>query len=129
MNTRSSTESELVGADEAIGPMLWTGLFLKAQGYALKENVLCQDNRSAILLETNGRKSAGKRSRHLNIWYFFVADQQAKGHIKVEHCPTDDMWGDHHTKPTHGAKFKKFRDLIMNLPVQAQLMLLGCLSD
>jgi hypothetical protein len=128
INTRSSTEAELVTADEAIGPMLWTGHFLEAQGYPLKENILYQDNRSAILLETNGRKSAGKRSRHLNIRYFFVADQVEKGHIRVDYCPTDDMWGDYHTKPTHGAKFKKFRDLIMNLPVQAQLMLLGCLK-
>ena len=82
-----------------------------------------------MLLETNGRKSAGKRSRHLNIRYFFVADQQAKGHLSIEYCPTDEMTGDYHTKPTHGAKFKGFRQDIMNLPsLASQLMMIGCVG-
>jgi hypothetical protein len=70
MNTRSSTEAELVAADEVAGTMIWAKLFLQAQGYSVSENVLYQDNRSAILLEKIGRKSASKRSRHLNIRFF-----------------------------------------------------------
>jgi hypothetical protein len=76
INTRSSTEAELVGADDIVGPMLWTRRFLECQGYPVKDNVLFQDNKSAILLESNGHKSAGKHSRHLNIRYFFIADQK-----------------------------------------------------
>ena len=129
LNTRSSTEAEVVGADDMVGPMLWTGRFLEAQGYPLQQNILCQDNKSAILLETNGRQSAGKRSRHLDIRYFFVADQQDKGHISIEYCPTDEMVGDCHTKPLTGAKFKKFRQQIMNLPLAAQLCMLQVLRD
>jgi hypothetical protein len=129
LNTRSSTEAEIVGADDMVGPMLWTGRFLEAQGYPLKQNVMYQDNQSAILLETNGRKSAGKRSRHLDIRYFFVADQQNKGHITIEYCPTDEMIGDYHTKPLHGAKFQKFRQQIMNLPLAAQLLMLKVMRD
>ena len=30
MNTRSSTEAEVVAADESVGPMIWTKLFLEA---------------------------------------------------------------------------------------------------
>jgi hypothetical protein len=75
LNTRSSTEAELVAADEVAGTMIWAKLFLQAQGYSVSENVLYQDNRSAILLEKNGRKSASKRYRHLNIRMFFVTDQ------------------------------------------------------
>jgi hypothetical protein len=60
MNTRSSKEAELVAADEVAGNMIWANLFLQAQGYSVSENVLCQDHRSAILLEQNGRKSASK---------------------------------------------------------------------
>jgi hypothetical protein len=67
MNTRSSTEAELVAADDVVGSMVWTKNFLESQGYPVENNVLYQDNRSAILLESNGRQSAGKRSRHLNI--------------------------------------------------------------
>ena len=65
MNTRSSTE--VVATDEIISPMIWTQLFLEAQGYPVKENIFYQDNKSAMLLETNGCKSAGKCLHHLNI--------------------------------------------------------------
>ena len=126
MNTRSSTEAEVVAADEAVGPMLWTKLFLEAQGYPVKENILFQDNQSAMLLEKNGRKSAGKRSRHLNIRFFFVTDQKAKGNIDIAYCPTDEMTADYMTKPLHGQKFTTFRQEIMNLPFAAQLMMWAC---
>jgi hypothetical protein len=47
-----------------------------------------QDNMSAILLEKNGRKSAGKRSRHLNICYFFLTDIKEQGWLNIKYCPT-----------------------------------------
>jgi hypothetical protein len=53
LNTRSSTEAELVGADDAMGMILWTRLFLEAQGYHVRDTKLYQDNQSAILLEQN----------------------------------------------------------------------------
>ena len=128
INTRSSTEAELVAADDAAGPLLWTRRFLECQGYN-KDHILYQDNQSAILLESNGRKSAGKRSRHINIRYFFITDMKEKGLISIKYCPTDDMLGDFMTKPLHGSKFKGFRNRIMNLPptTAAQLMMIGCL--
>ena len=66
MNTRSPTKVEVVAADEIVSPMISTLLFLEALGYPVKENILYQDNKSAILLKTNGH-SAGKCSHHLNI--------------------------------------------------------------
>ena len=127
LNTRSSTEAEVVGADDAVGPMVWTRRFMEEQGYPPERSILYQDNKSAILLETNGRASAGKRSRHLNIRYFYVADQRDKGLIEIIYCPTDQMTGDYMTKPLHGAKFADFRQQIMNLPVAAQLMMAAVL--
>ncbi len=35
--------------------------------------------RSAMLLETNGQASSSKLTRHIEIWYYNVADQVAKG--------------------------------------------------
>jgi hypothetical protein len=128
MNSRSSTEAELIASDEVVGPMLWTRLFLEAQGYPIRENVLYQDNKSAILLEKNGRQSAGKRSRHLNIRMFFVKDQQEQGRISIQYCPTDRMIGDYMTKPLHCKKFEEFRKLIMNLPCAVQLMMAACVA-
>ena len=70
--------------------ILWTKLFLEAQGYKVMENILYQDNKSAILLESNGRRSSSKRTRALNIRYFFLTDQVEKGNVSIEYCPTDN---------------------------------------
>jgi hypothetical protein len=86
---------------------------MEHQGIDVTSNILLQDNKSAILLEKNGAKSAGKRSRALNVRYFFLADQVDKGNLTVEYRPTDDMIADYMTKPLQGYKFKKFRDVIM----------------
>ena len=116
INTQSSTESEVVALDDLVGPALWTRYFLEEQGYEVKDNILLQDNQSAIRLETNGRASAGKRSRHMNIRYFFVTDQVNKNLASISYCPTDDMDSDYHTKPLQGKKFHKFRARIMGFP-------------
>ena len=92
--------------------MLWTKLFTEAQGYPVENNIVYQDNKSSILLEKNGRDSAGKRSRAINIRYFFMTDQVKKGNVTIEYCSTDDMWGDFMSKPLQGEKFRKFRSLI-----------------
>jgi hypothetical protein len=128
MNTWSLTEAEVVAADEVVGPMLWTRRFLEAQGYMITGNVLFQDNQSAMLLESNGRKSAGKRSRHLDIRFFFVTDHKERGLISIEFCPTEQMTADYMTKPLHGTKFEQFRQEIMNLPLSthAQLVMWHC---
>ena len=115
MNTRSSTEAELVGVDDLMPSILWTRLFLKEQGYAVKENIVFQDNTSAILLEKNGKASSSKRTKHINIHYFFVTDMIKKDMLDVHWCPTEDMVGDFWTKPTQGALFRKHRDLIMGV--------------
>jgi hypothetical protein len=115
LNTRSSTEAELVGADDSSTLILWTRLFLEAQGIKIDENVLYQDNKSAILLEQNGKKSSSKRTRALNIRYFFVTDQIEKGNVSVEYCPTGSMIADYMTKPLQGKQFKKFKDDIMGI--------------
>ena len=113
LNTRSSTEGEFVGVDDVIAKVLWTRLFLEEQGYEIEKNVLYQDNKSAILLEKNGKRSSGKRTRAINIRYFFVTDQIEKGLVSVEYCPTGEMIADYLTKPLQGKLFEKFRNLIM----------------
>ena len=60
LNTKSSTEAELVGVSEYLPFNIWLRMFLKEQGYDLDENILYQDNRSAILMEKNGRLSSSQ---------------------------------------------------------------------
>ena len=115
LNTKSSTESELVGADDSMPYILWTRYFLQEQGYTVGKPILYQDNKSAILLEENGEKSSSKRTRHINIRYFFITDRVKNGELTVEYCPTDEMLGDFFTKPLQGAKFFDFRNKVLNL--------------
>ena len=94
LNTRNTCKSELVGADDMSVLILWTKLFLEELGYTIEKNILEQDNKAAILLETNDRKSAGKRNRALNVRYFFLTDQIERDNVAVEYCPTDKIIGD-----------------------------------
>jgi hypothetical protein len=113
LNTKSSTEAEIVGTDDCMPQMLWTLYFLEAQGYKIENNILYQDNKSSILLETNGRGSSGKRTRHIDVRYFFIADRVKSGQIRIEHCPTGIMIADYFTKALQGALFVKLRNMIM----------------
>jgi Reverse transcriptase (RNA-dependent DNA polymerase) len=81
INTKSSCEAELVGVDDALPMVLWTVQFLKAQGFEVADNVVYQDNQSSILLEKNGTRSSGRRTRHLNIRYFFITDRVDKKEV------------------------------------------------
>jgi hypothetical protein len=115
INTTSSTEAEVVGVHENMPSILWMRYFLEAQGYPLKLTKVHQDNLSGKQLETNKRASSSKRTRHMNIRYFFVADVQKRQHITIDYCPTDEMIGDFFTKPVGGSKFRRFRNIIMNI--------------
>ncbi len=113
LNTHSSTESEIVAVDDLIPQILWTHLFMMAQGFIVRDNILYQDEKSAMLLDTNGRSLSSKRTRHIKIRYYYVADQIAKGDLRVVWCPTDKMIADFLTKPLQGKAFVKFRYLLM----------------
>jgi hypothetical protein len=93
----------------------WTRYFMKARGYGVKGNVLFQDNKSSILLEKNGKASSSKRTKHINIRYFFITDRVCKEEVSVVWCPTGDMIGDYATKPLQGALFWKFRDQLIGV--------------
>jgi hypothetical protein len=116
INTKSSTEAELVGVNDVLPQALWTKYFLKEQGYGCDECIINQDNTSAMLLEKNGRSSSSKRTRHINIRYYFIADKIKNGEVKVQYCKTGDMVADFFTKPLQGLQFTTFRNYIMNVP-------------
>jgi len=115
LNTKSSTEAELVAVDDALPQIIWAKNFLTAQGFAVTDNVVFQDNQSTILLERNGRRSSGKRTRHIDIRYFTVTDRITRGEMRVEYCPTSDMLADLFTKPLQGSLFRRLRDLVLNI--------------
>ena len=115
INAKSSTEAELIGVADVLPQALWTRYFLEAQGYKHDDSVIYQDNKSAILLEKNGWASSSKRTRHIDIRYYFITDRIAQGETRVEYCPTAEMVADFFTKPLQGAAFATFRDFILNV--------------
>jgi hypothetical protein len=78
LNTQSSTEVKVVAADDLVSPMLWTRQFLEVQGYTIDDNILYQDNQSAILLESNGWKSAERGPGTSTFTYFLSWTKRRK---------------------------------------------------
>jgi hypothetical protein len=116
INTRSSTEAELVGVDDVAPQMMWTRYFMEEQGMKIEESVLHQDNLSAMLLQKNGKESRSKRTKHIRVRYFFIKDRITSGDITLKHCPATEMIADHFTKPLQGAMFRRFRAEIQGMP-------------
>ena len=75
LKTNSSTEADIFGVDDVLTQLIWTRYFLKEQGHMIQDNVIYQDNQSAIRLEKNCRRSSIKRKRHTNIRYYFITDR------------------------------------------------------
>ena len=128
INTRSSTEAELMGVNNAMALVLWMCHFLEDQRFTVKDNVVYQDNKSTILLEKNGCVSSPKHTHHIEIHYFFVMDNSACSQMMVQHCPTDVMLADFLTKPLHGSAFHTFCVCLLNLPDADNTMILVTLG-
>ena len=123
INTKSSTEAELVGVDDAMNFVEWVQLFVEEQIKSINTDsvlnkigcdvVIEQDNTSTIQLERNGKHSSTKRTRHINIRYFYVTSKIKDGSIRVIYHPTKQMVSDYLTKPLQGSLFRTHRNSIM----------------
>ena len=105
LNSKISTEAELIAASEVLPQILWTRYFLGDQGYAIRNNDLFQDNQNAIQMERNGRSLSTQRTRHINIRYFLIKDIVGSGELSIIYCPTDEMIADFFTKSLQVKKF------------------------
>ena len=114
--TKSSTEAELVGVDNAMTFVIWEKYLFQNQAKNLTDtsklkdlgnhNVIEQDNTSAIQLEQNGKRS---------IRYFYMTDKVKNGEVSIIYKPTHDMVSDYLTKPLQGKIFAKHRDALLGL--------------
>ena len=101
--------------DDCIGSVLRIRHFLLAQGYKPSQTVIIlQDNRSAILLEQNGIMSSTKRTKHINVRYYFVKSRIDAGEVIVQWYSGEKLEGDFFSKPLCRSKFLRFRRKIMN---------------
>ena len=79
-------------------------MFLQVQGFVLEENILYQDNQSAIKIEKNGKRSSGQKTKHMDNKYFWIKDRLKSEGIEVRYF---------FTKPLQGSLFRKFRDIVL----------------
>jgi len=114
INTKSSTESELVGLSDSVGQVIWARNFLIGQGYDVQAATIYQDNKSTIQLVING-KSNSERTKHIAMRYFFIKDRIDKKEINVKYLETENMISDILTKPLQGNLFRKLRDILLNI--------------
>ena len=75
-----------------------------------------QDNTSEIQLERNGWKSSSKRTKHINIQYFYITDRLKAGDIHIIiYKPTGDMERDYLIKALQGKLFHTHCKTLMEL--------------
>ena len=89
---KSSTVNELIAVHDTLPQVLWIKYSIEAQGYQVDCNEVYQDNKSAQLLEINGRFSTGKGMKHIKHRYFFVKDKFDQGDIEIVHSPADALF-------------------------------------
>ena len=59
IDTKSLTEAEFYGVDDAMNQVLWTQYFLKHQGYGTRYTTLLQDNQAAMQMEKKVEEAMG----------------------------------------------------------------------
>ena len=118
LDTLSSTETEIVSTRERLPKCIWFRYFRISQGDEPREDVLMQDNKSAMILQKNWPYSTRKGSQHINIKYFFATDKIKNKEIKMIHCPTEEMIADYNSKPLQGKLFYDNRNRLMGLNEQ-----------
>jgi hypothetical protein len=64
MKVQSTTKGKLNAFDNAATMILWTKLFLEAQGYNVDKNIFYQDNKSAICWKQMVRKVQENKPAH-----------------------------------------------------------------
>jgi hypothetical protein len=105
--------------------VVWIQLFIGEQlktvskdsklSILMKETIILQDNTSTIQLEVNEKQSSTKRTRHINIRYFYVTSKVKDGSVRIVYCPTKEMVSDYLTKPLQGSLFRVHRNSIMGV--------------
>ena len=112
LNSKSSTEAEIIAVSDGMNIPLWLADFIRLQGYDPQPVRLEQDNQSCITLLTKGRSTA-ETTRFIEIRKFWISDYIKNGAVDIVYVPTAEMTSDYFTKPLQGALFSKMFKRIM----------------
>ena len=106
--TLSTTEAEYVAAATAAREVVWLRRLLSdIKRRCVSPTVLYVDNQGAIKLSKNAEHH--KRTKHIDVRYYFLREKQESGEISVEYVPTDLQKADGLTKALPRDKFNFMR--------------------
>jgi hypothetical protein len=112
--SKSSTEAELIALSDNVGMILGISDFLDDLGIKVSENVIFQDNTSAITMANSGVVKVDSL-RHIKIRVAqlkgLLDDKSNK--LRLEYLPTEDMLADILTKAIHGERLAKLASGIL----------------
>lgn len=113
INTKSSTEAELVACADSISYGLSISRILDELKVKYNKITVHQDNMSTIKLITN-KKSTSQRTLHIDSRYFFLRDRNLSDRLVFVYTPTTKMIADILTKPAQGKQFFDQRNEMLN---------------
>ena len=109
----SSCEAELQASCQATKELIWLRKLLNSLDVAQEDGTaLLVDNQSTIKLIMN--PVLHQRSKHINIQYKFISQQQQLGNVSVKFVPSHDQMADILTKALSHDTFKRLRGLLMD---------------
>ena len=73
---------------------------------------------SAKILDTNGKLSSSRKTKHIKAKFFFIKDKVDSEEDKIVDCPAGVMWADVLTKPLQGIESIKMRVQLMNCAME-----------
>ena len=119
VNSRSSTESELIAIDDEVSKILREKRITKAQGLKVNLSVVFQDDTNMIKV-ASGKSSSGKRTRHFDIHLFHVIDLIIRNEAAIKCCTTGKMRADYFSKTLICNLFRMMRIDVMSIALREQ---------
>jgi hypothetical protein len=113
INTRSSTESELVAVSDALCNVMFVDNLLRGQHLIVSPVVLLQDNQSTVYMMRNG-KGSSSLTRHIDIRYFWITDLLRAERVVLQISTSKQMSSDTLTKPLQGEAFERHDEVLIN---------------
>jgi len=110
----SSTVAEFIATHVVTKEIMWARSFLSSVKYPQSDpTVLFEDNMSTISMIKN--KSNGNRTKHIEVRYNLVREQQSIGTLRMVHLSTEKMTSDMLSKPLSPSPFISLRRNILGM--------------
>jgi hypothetical protein len=112
---KSSCEAELIAQSSVGEYVVWLKELMVELGYdSNKPALFFQDNKAAIIFAKRG-SGTFKRTKHINVRYFWLQELIENKTITMEYLCTNQMVADILTKPLMGKQFKMLRRKLLGV--------------